>query len=82
MKKQKFELITLTAKRVKETSGPYKGLFKTEFYRADGNLLAVFAPNITQPKKDAEYVVINGCNFKIKWLDAIEIDELLKTIKK
>ncbi len=59
-------LITLDVKKVKETEGIYKGLFRTEFYQ-NGVLKAVVPANQRQPRKGQKTFRLNGWNFNLKW---------------
>lgn len=63
---RKVELLVLKAKKVKSTSGPYKGYLQTELYQ-DGNLKAIIPASQTQPKKGAKTYMLNGWKFALKW---------------
>lgn len=60
-------LITLTAKRVKETEGLYKGLNRTEFYKPDGTLKATIPASATQPKKGVKTIILNCWKWGVIW---------------
>lgn len=66
MKVNKTGLITLRAKKVKTTSGPFKGLPATEFYQ-DGVLKGRISPSAAQPRKGQKTIVLNGWKFALKW---------------
>jgi hypothetical protein len=65
---KKSRLITLTAKRVKETTGLYKGYNRTEYYKPDGTLYATVPAESKQPRKDAKTVIINCFRWAVEWV--------------
>lgn len=60
-------LLTLQAKRVKETKGVYKGYYRTEFY-LHGQLYAIVHASIKQPKRGKKTMVINCWNWALQWV--------------
>lgn len=65
---KKFEFITVTGKRVKETEGLYKGFVKTEIYNPDGTLKCTFPAAHIQPRKDKKFITLNCFKYKINWI--------------
>ena len=63
-----FEFITLTAKKVKETDGIYKGFHRTEIRQLSGILKMVIPASSRQPRKDKKFITVNCCKYKLKWL--------------
>lgn len=61
-----MKLITLTARKEKEISGPYKGFFKTLLFR-DGILVATVPAHCRQPKKGTPTMVLNCFRWNIIW---------------
>lgn len=61
-------LITLKAKRIKETNGLYKGFNKTEIYNEDGTLKATFPASTTQPKMGIKHITLNCFKWKLIWI--------------
>jgi len=61
-------LITIQAKRVKETKGIYAGYNKTEFYK-DGILFAIVPAQSTQPRKGIKTYTLNCWKWAIQWLN-------------
>lgn len=64
---EKFEYIVLNAKRVKETSGIFKGFVKTEFYNQDGTLKATIPAESKQPRKGKKFYTLNCFKFRLNW---------------
>lgn len=60
-------MITLTAKRVKETTGLYKGFVKTELYNQDGSLKATIPASAKQPRKGKKTIILNCWNWALNW---------------
>lgn len=61
-------LITIQAKKVKETEGNYKGYFRTEFYK-DGTLFAIVPAAHRQPRKGIKEYTLNCFKWAINWID-------------
>lgn len=59
-------LKTVTAKRVKETTGTYKGFNKTEYY-LDGELFATIPASSAQPRKDKKVITLNCFRYLVQW---------------
>lgn len=69
-------LFTLTAKRVKETKGAYKGLNKTEIYNASNQLIATFPANQTQPRKGSKKIHLGGVKYSLCWDQKITHEQI------
>lgn len=61
------QLLTVQAKRVKETTGLYKGYNRTEIYK-NGVLFATFPAEQTQPRKDKKTIILNCWRWKLEWV--------------
>lgn len=61
-------LITIQAKKVKETTGHWKGYFRTEFYK-DGILFATVPAQSRQPRKGIKTYTLNCWKWAVEWLN-------------
>lgn len=62
----KIEPIVLLAKKVKVSTGPYKGFHRTELYQG-GKLKAVIPASQSQPRRGQKSIILNGWKFALKW---------------
>lgn len=60
------DLIVLTAKKIKEKTGHWKGYQRTELYQ-NGRLKATFPAEAKQPKRGQKTILLNGWKFALKW---------------
>lgn len=61
-----MQLLTLTAIKVKEISGLYKGYDRTELYQ-DGVLYATIPASAKQPRRGQKTVTINCFKWAVIW---------------
>lgn len=61
-----MQLITLTAQKVKETEGNYKGFDKTVISK-DGEVYATIPAFQPQPRKGQKTIVLNCWTYALTW---------------
>jgi hypothetical protein len=60
-------LISLIAHKEKETTGYYKGYYKTILTKENGEHFATIPPENKQPSKNKKTITINCWNWNLIW---------------
>lgn len=60
------QLLPVTGIKVKETTGLYKGYYRTEIYK-NGELFVIFPAGQRQPRKSQKTVNINCFKWSLTW---------------